>query len=110
MPFKRDRMFIIKGDDIKYDKTDIWRLRNALREVNQKRIMNAPIVKSLKKRQICIVNGQKVWKCPMCKTDSRRLTVAHIGKRSIDIIDEVMRANPTLGLITLDNKIMQMQD
>lgn len=111
MTKKRMLAFIFRGDEIQYEKTTHWKIRNALRESNQKRIMNAKIVKSLKHRQeIRLEDGRKIWECPICETRAPRLTTAHVGTRAIDIIDQVLRDFPLYDFIQLDEEIRKRHD
>jgi hypothetical protein len=85
------RQFLVNGEDILYVKTDTWKLKQALREANQKRLKNASQIMKLKKRQSFMdETGRKCWTCPMCLKKAKRLTVAHIGTRASDIIDKVL--------------------
>ena len=66
----------------KYNKTEQWQMKNALRELNQKTIMNDSETKKLKNK----ANGV----CPFCNVVARRLTCAHVGTPVAKIIDEIM--------------------
>lgn len=89
---------------------DEVRLFNGLREANQKRLKNAPIIMKQKNNQVKIVKGQKMWACPMCKINSKRLTVAHVGTKAADIIRKVMRENRTKDFLKLDDKVMEAHE
>lgn len=79
------------------------RLRRALREANQKRLKCAVQVRELKARHVVQRRGaRKRWKCPMCKTIVDRLTVAHVHRSALQVIDTVMKRNPRKGFLALD--------
>ena len=104
--------FVFHGDEIRHEKTKHWTVRNALREDNQKRIMNSKIVKSLKRRQeIILDDGRKIWVCPVCETRATRLTTAHIGIRAIDIIDKVLQDFPSSNdFVQLSEEVRKRHD
>ena len=60
----------------------------AMRELQQKRIMENAITKKLKKK--CFISN-KNYKCPLCNTDGHNhLEAAHIGERGINIIQNII--------------------
>jgi hypothetical protein len=73
--------------------------KNALRELNQKRIKDDPEVKNQKK--------QCAGECPYCKkTTYEPLQAAHVGKSASDIIDEVLDENPNENnMVILDTHV-----
>ena len=108
LPFKKRRLspeFVVNAADILYEKTDEWRLVNALREANQKRIMNAPQIKRIKRRQEIRREGIKMWVCPRCDETVRRLTAAHVGPRVILMIRDILKRHPTRDFIFLDDAV-----
>ena len=88
--------FMVSGQDInaRYKKNSRWILKNALREINQKRIKEDKIIKALKKKQEIKKNGIKRWICPHCKIEVANLTSAHCGTPVADIIDKLLDENP----------------
>jgi hypothetical protein len=111
LPYKKRSSrspYIICASDIEYKKTSEWRMLNALREANQKRIMNAPQIKQIKKRHEVIVDGLKMWNCPRCCKTVKRLTAAHVGPRVISIIHRVMQQYSAQfdDFLLLDNAVM----
>ena len=70
-------------------------LKNALRELNQKRIKNyRPIVNYKNKFR----KGNENYDCPRCQqTECRRLTCSHIGVKQSDIIDEILQHSLETG-------------
>tara|TARA_B110000208_G_scaffold164046_1_gene201289 strand:+ start:197 stop:736 length:540 start_codon:yes stop_codon:yes gene_type:complete len=82
--------FCINGKKLnkRYNKDKRWEMKNALRELNQKRLKNHPIVKKLKKD--CFVENTKRWNCPHCKKEVGRLTSAHEGEPVSKIIDRLL--------------------
>ena len=85
------------------------RLINALREANQKRIMNLHAIKQKKKMQVQSYDTHKFWKCPnqFCNNTVNRLTAAHCGITAKKIIEEIIDNNPNDGFLELDDKVMQ---
>jgi hypothetical protein len=71
-----------------YNKSPSWEMKNALRELNQKRIKNDPTIKKLKKE--CREQATEGWVCPHCKKEVRRLTSAHVGEPVCKIIDRIL--------------------
>jgi len=69
-----------------YNKKELY--RRALREMQQKRIMNNTLVKNLKKK--CQITP-KNYLCPICKTDNHDiLQASHIGEPIIKIINDII--------------------
>jgi len=83
--------FTLKGKDIndRYNKSESWEMKNALRELNQKRIKNDPIIKK-KKNECRVKHKTGLWECPNCKEEVNRLTCAHIGTPVSNIIDKIL--------------------
>ena len=100
--------FIINGKDINsnYNKDNKWTKKNALRELNQKRIKNNKIVMQ-KKKECLLTKG--LWKCPHCDLQVKRLTCAHIGIPVYKIIDEILEQNPNENDITILDKMVQLK-
>tara|TARA_B110000046_G_C12968553_1_gene387870 strand:+ start:817 stop:1350 length:534 start_codon:yes stop_codon:yes gene_type:complete len=100
--------YVVCANDIEYIKTIEWRILNALREANQKRIMNAPQIRHIKRRQEVRVNASKMWVCPRCNATVSRLTAAHMGARASAIIRQTMdRYRSQLeDFLVLDNAVM----
>lgn len=84
---EEEYVFPCKEINDTFDKDIKWILKNALRELNQKRILRFPPIQKFKKRFLK-ENGN--YDCPRCQTECRRLTCAHIGVKQSDIIDEVL--------------------
>lgn len=70
-----------------YNKTPLWEIKNSLRESNQKRLKENPIIKKLKME--CRINTER-WGCPHCKKEVKRLTCAHVGEPVCKIIDKIL--------------------
>jgi len=81
--------YAINGKELntQYSKISRWEMKNALRELNQKRIKSNPAIKNLKDE--CRV-GNKLWNCPHCKKEVGRLTSAHVGEPVCKIIDKIL--------------------
>lgn len=75
----------------RYNKSEVWKKKNALRELNQKRIKCDREI--IKKKNECKV-GKGIWNCPQCSKNVSRLTCAHVGKPVCKIIDKVLEENP----------------
>ena len=76
-----------------YNKEPKWTIKNALRELNQKRIKNCKL--TTQKKKLCIIsNDQYKYKCPHCNEKVNRLTSAHVGKPVSKIIDEIIEEYP----------------
>ena len=87
----------------RWTKSPAWICKNALRELNQKRIMNDAVVRRIKRR--CAVR-RGVWQCPRCQMDASRLTAAHVGRPVSAIIDEVLRDNRDVtDVVALDRAV-----
>jgi hypothetical protein len=82
--------YAINGKELntQYNKIPQWEMKNALRELNQKRLKNHPILKKLKNE--CKVKDKEEWVCPHCKKEVRRLTSAHVGEPVCKIIDKIL--------------------
>ena len=78
--------------------------KNALRELNQKRIKNDRSIMKMKKK--CLIT-KGLWGCPHCSREVTRLTSAHIGIRVCEIIDEILEQNPNENDICILDKIVQ---
>lgn len=106
----KDRMllssFTIFGKDINenYNKSDEWTKKNALRELNQKRIKNNREI--IKKKNDCLIKPG-LWKCPHCLMEVKRLTCAHTGMPVSKIIDDILQQNPDENDICKLDKIVQ---
>ena len=81
--------YALDGKDlnIHFNKDERWVMKNALRELNQKRLKNNPVIKKLK--QGCKV-GEGLWVCGYCQKKVRRLTSAHVGEPVCKIIDRIL--------------------
>lgn len=82
--------FTLNGKELNtlYNKNHRWETKNALRELNQKRIKNNSIITKLKKE--CKVKTTNLWVCPHCKKEVKRLTCAHVGEPVCKIIDKIL--------------------
>ena len=82
--------YALNGKELntQYNKNPLWEMKNALRELNQKRFKNNSIITKLKKE--CRVNTTDRWVCPHCKKEVRRLTSAHVGEPVCKIIDKIL--------------------
>lgn len=78
----------------RYNKDERWELKNALRELNQKRICRHPDVKKIKNG--CRIVNTKKWKCPRCQKELGRLTCAHVGEPVCKIIDRILNEHPKI--------------
>lgn len=87
----------------RWTKSPAWIRKNALRELNQKRIMNDAVVRRIKRR--CAIR-RGVWRCPRCQMTASRLTAAHVGRPVSAIIDEVLRDNDNVtDVVVLDRAV-----
>ena len=80
-------MFMLTGNDIvcNHDNDKKKMYAFCLREYQQKRLMNTPVVKKLKAK--CKL-GPKNFVCPMCKEHGHEsLTAAHVGIKIKDQIN-----------------------
>lgn len=84
----KEYVFSCKEINDSFNKDAKWILKNALRELNQKRIKNFQPIQKFKKR-FRKENGN--YDCPRCQTECLNLTCAHIGVTQSDIIDEVLQ-------------------
>ena len=82
--------YALNGKELnkQYNKIPRWEMKNALRELNQKRLKNHPTITKLKKE--CRVKTTEGWVCPHCKKEVRRLTSAHVGEPVCKIIDRIL--------------------
>ena len=82
--------YALNGKELnrQYNNVPRWEMKNALRELNQKRLKNHPLITRLKKE--CKVNTTKRWVCPHCKKEVGRLTSAHVGEPVCKIIDNIL--------------------
>jgi len=87
----KEYVFSCKEINDSFNKDAKWILKNALRELNQKRIKNFQPIQKFKKR-FRKENGN--YDCPRCQTECLNLTCAHIGVTQSDIIDEVLQDSP----------------
>ena len=84
-----------------YNKSNLWTIKNALRELNQKRIKNCKIIMKMKNK--CLIR-KGLWKCPHCNSEVNRLTSAHIGIPVSRIIDDILIQYPNeTDICVLDN-------
>lgn len=104
LPPKKREHFTIKCSDLNYEAKPLrWLLKNALREIHQKRNKNSKPVKDMKKRYK--LSGKSQYKCPRCKIHVQFLTAAHIGKPISRILDEILDAYPRCNISSLDEKL-----
>ena len=81
---------VVCGNEIscKWDNDKKELYRRALREMQQKRLMNNPIIKSLKKK--CMISP-KNYICPICKNKNFDiLQASHIGEPIINKINNII--------------------
>lgn len=90
----------------KYNKSKEWSKKNALRELNQKRIKNDRQI--VNKKNECLVT-KGLWKCPHCHKEVPRLTCAHVGMPVAKILDEILEQNPDENDIIILDKIVQQR-
>tara|TARA_B110000114_G_scaffold151744_1_gene163148 strand:+ start:146 stop:559 length:414 start_codon:yes stop_codon:yes gene_type:complete len=83
---EEEYVFPCKDINDTFNKDAKWIIKNALRELNQKRIKNYQPIKNFKKR---FRKENKKYTCPVCETECQFLTCAHIGATQSGIIDEV---------------------
>ena len=81
-------------------------LKNALRELNQKRIKNSQSVRMIKRRHY----RDKNYECPRCKSVVTQLTSAHISSSVSRMIDRILDANPRADLPTLYRILVKAHD
>lgn len=96
--------------NIRYSKTPRWKLFNALRELNQKRIKEDREIKKRKKKSKLLtdIGSSSRWKCPHCSKEVHRLTSAHVGERASDIINKVLNENTNeKDIDILDKKVQE---
>ena len=82
--------YALNGKELnkQYNKNPRWEMKNALRELNQKRLKNNSTIRKLKNE--CRVKTTGGWVCPHCKKEVRRLTSAHVGEPVCKIIDRIL--------------------
>ena len=82
--------YALNGADLnnEYKNISRWEMKNAMRELNQKRIKTHIKVQRLKRN--CKINGTSNWRCPHCIKEVRRLTAAHVGEQVSKIIDRIL--------------------
>jgi hypothetical protein len=98
--------FMFVAGDVRHTHSDTQRLKNALRELNQKRLMNSRQAKAIKRKQRRVGDdGRASWVCPRCDVHAPRLTTAHVGCRASIIIDEVLREFPRRDFLFLDDAV-----
>jgi hypothetical protein len=83
--------YALNGKELnkQYNKIPRWEMKNALRELNQKRIKNNSTIRKLKK-ECRVKTTSATWVCPHCKKEVRRLTSAHVGEPVCKIIDRIL--------------------
>lgn len=74
------------------EKTNRWFMKNALREVFQKRTKNSKAVREMKLKYYN--TSTKTFMCPRCSSACTYLTAAHVGDSASSIIDRVLDAAP----------------
>ena len=102
---------VICGNEIscKWDNDEKELTRRALREMQQKRLMNLPTIKKMKKQ--CQI-AQNNYLCPICKTKNNEiLQASHIWKPIIKYINDIVnRYIYTLSFYQLFNKVIEIED
>jgi hypothetical protein len=88
----------------KYNKSNEWIKKNALRELNQKRIKNNREI--IKKKNECFIKTG-LWNCPHCLKEVKRLTCAHTCMPVSRIIDNILEQKPDENDICKLDKIVQ---
>ena len=98
--------FVLIGKVIneKYNKSNRWIKKNALCELNQKRIKNNKEI--IKNKNKCLIKSG-LWKLSSLFKEVKRLTCAHIGIPVCKIIDDILEQNPYENNICKLNKIVQ---
>ena len=102
---------VICGNEIscKWDNDEKELTRRALREMQQKRLMNLPTIKKMKKQ--CQI-AQNNYLCPICKTKNNDiLQASHIGQPIIKKINNIVdRYIDTLDFYELYKKVIEEED
>ena len=102
---------VVVGEEVycEWDNNKKELTRRALREMQQKRLMNNHIIKSLKKK--CEISP-KNYLCPICKTKNNDiLQASHIGEPIIKKINNIVdRYIDILGFYELYKKVIQEED
>ena len=80
--------------------------KNALRELNQKRIKNSHSVRVIKRRY----RRDGGFECPHCKGTFCQLTAAHVSSSASSMIDRVIDDNPSADLQTLYDRLVRDHD
>lgn len=101
---KSSYTFIGKDINETYNKSNKWIVKNALRELNQKRIKNCTGIQ--KKKKECLIKAG-VWKCPHCLKEVARLTSAHVGEPVSKMIDTLLEEYPDETDICKLDKLLQ---
>ena len=93
----------------KWDNNKKELYRRALREMQQKRLMNNPIIKSFKKKCKIAPNN---YLCPLCKTKNNdHLEASHIGEPIIKKINNIVDMYiDTLDFYELYKKVIEQED
>jgi len=110
----------IKGNDImgrRKVKDERETMYTALRELQQKRVMNDTGIKETKKKCIVYENGEKMYLCKNCDNTFKTpacLHAAHIGitmsKKINEILDLHAKTQPTnLNLFELDKAVIEIE-
>ena len=102
---------VVSGNEIfcNWDNNKKELIRRALREMQQKRLMNNPIIKSLKKK--CQIAPKK-FLCPICKTKNNDiLQASHIGEPIIKKINNIVdKYIDILDFYELYKKVIQEEE
>jgi len=102
---------VVCGNEIscEWDSNKKELIRRALREMQQKRLMNNSIIKNLKKK--CQI-APKNYLCPICKTKNNDiLQASHIGQPIIKKINNIVdRYIDTLDFYELYKKVIEEED
>lgn len=102
---------VVSGNEIscEWDSNKKELIRRALREMQQKRLMNNSIIKNLKKQ--CQI-ATKNYLCPICKTKNNDiLQASHIGQPIIKKINNIVdRYIDTLDFYELYKKVIEEED
>ena len=78
-------------------------IKNALRELHQKRTKNSSVVRLMKRQ----CKQGKYFMCKRCHETVPFLTAAHVGKTMSSILNEIIDAHPTKGVYYLDKYVQQ---
>jgi hypothetical protein len=92
-------MHSLKGSQLNIkDQTDEYITYNAIREVNQKRLMRSSYVKEVKKK--CRLSDGS-YRCCMCNGTFKSITLAHVGIPHSIRIKTIMKNNPGMSVADL---------